>query len=100
MVPSIVREIHKPGDDPSERWVRSAESLTATFVFADFREAFGFVTQVALLAERQNHHPDITISWNRVTVSTSSHDTDNTVTARDVRLAIGIDRLVGAGTAL
>ncbi len=71
--------------------------LTAKFTFADFREAFSFLTRVALLAERQDHHPDMTISWNRVTISTTSHDAGNTLTFRDHRLAVSIDAMIDPG---
>jgi len=78
----------------SAAWVEGEGALTRRFEFADFVEAFGFVTQVALLAQRQDHHPDISISWNKVVVTTTSHDTENTITDRDHRLADAIDRLV------
>ncbi len=75
-------------------WEALDGRLQREFRFTDFSEAFGFMTRVALLAERQDHHPDMTISWNRVVVETTSHDAGNTVTARDHRLAAAIDQLV------
>ncbi|MCU1392087.1 MAG: 4a-hydroxytetrahydrobiopterin dehydratase [Ilumatobacteraceae bacterium] len=78
----------------SSQWTETDNALTRQFQFADFVTAFAFVTQVALLAQRQDHHPDITISWNKVTVTSMSHDTGSTVTDRDHRLADSIDKLV------
>jgi 4a-hydroxytetrahydrobiopterin dehydratase len=59
--------------------------------FADFVEAFGFMTQVALAAERLDHHPDWTNVWNRVDVTISSHDAGG-LTARCFQLAEAVDR--------
>lgn len=75
-------------------WTESGEGLTRLFEFANFVEAFGFVTQVALVAQRQDHHPDIAISWNKVTVTTMSHDAGNSITDRDHKLAASIDKLL------
>jgi 4a-hydroxytetrahydrobiopterin dehydratase len=75
-------------------WTESDGALTRVFEFANFVEAFGFVTQVALLAQRQDHHPDIAISWNKVTVTSMSHDAGNSITDRDHRLAESIDKLL------
>jgi len=60
--------------------------LRRTFKFADFGEAFGFMTQVALRAERMNHHPDWSNSWNTVEVALWTHDA-SAVTQNDVELA-------------
>jgi 4a-hydroxytetrahydrobiopterin dehydratase len=75
------------------KWVESDGFLRREFEFANFVEAFAFVTQVALIAQRQDHHPDISISWNKVTVATTSHDADSTITDRDRQLAASIDKL-------
>ena len=75
-------------------WTESDGSLSRVFQFADFVEAFGFVTRVALLAQRQDHHPDITISWNTVTITSTSHDANGTVTDRDRKLTESIDTLL------
>jgi 4a-hydroxytetrahydrobiopterin dehydratase len=61
--------------------------------FADFSEAFAFMARVALLAEKQDHHPDWSNSWNRVVIDLTSHDAGG-LTARDVRLAEAISRLL------
>ncbi len=76
-------------------WSESASQLTTTITFGDFAEAFGFVTRVALLAQERQHHPDIAISWNKVTLALSTHDAGSTVTAKDKDLAAAIDALLG-----
>lgn len=61
--------------------------------FADFNEAFGFMTRVALLAEKADHHPDWSNSWNKVAIDLVSHDADG-LTSRDHALAEAINGLV------
>jgi 4a-hydroxytetrahydrobiopterin dehydratase len=68
------------------------EALTRTFTFKDFNEAFGFLTRVALHAEKIDHHPEFTSVWNRVDFRLTSHDTGR-VTERDVRLAAAVNGL-------
>jgi 4a-hydroxytetrahydrobiopterin dehydratase len=75
-------------------WTRTAGRLERLFTFADFAEAFAFMTSVALLAEARQHHPDMSVRWNVVTLSLTSHDAGNTVTERDQALAEAIDALV------
>jgi 4a-hydroxytetrahydrobiopterin dehydratase len=72
-------------------WVEREGTLTRQFRFDGFVEAFAFMTRVALIAQRHDHHPDMSISWNEVTITTTSHDTGRTVTDRDHRLAAAID---------
>ena len=79
---------------PESSWTESENGLTRLFEFANFVEAFAFVTQVALIAQRQDHHPDIAISWNKVTVTTMSHDAGNSITDRDHKLTAAIDKLL------
>jgi 4a-hydroxytetrahydrobiopterin dehydratase len=74
-------------------WTVDDEVLRRTFEFHTFVESMGFVTSVALLAEKANHHPDIDIRWNRVTLALTTHDADG-LTDRDVQLAVLIDGLV------
>jgi 4a-hydroxytetrahydrobiopterin dehydratase len=76
-------------------WDERDGGLHAEFEFADFSEAFAFMTRVALLAEQAGHHPDWSNSWNTVRISLTSHDAGNTVTERDRELAAAIDRLLG-----
>ncbi|MFP5331673.1 MAG: 4a-hydroxytetrahydrobiopterin dehydratase [Acidimicrobiia bacterium] len=73
-------------------WSIDGETLHRTFVFGDFTEAMGFVTRVAILAEKANHHPDIDIRWNKVTLALTTHDAGG-LTDKDVGLAEKIDRL-------
>ena len=77
----------------ASEWNEDGGTLTRSFEFANFVEAFGFVTQVALVAQRHDHHPDLSISWNKVTVTTTSHDAGNTITDRDRKLTAAIDKL-------
>ena len=69
-------------------------ALHREFAFADFVEAFGFMASVALVAEKMDHHPDWSNSWNKVVVDLSSHDA-GAITERDVELARRIDELAG-----
>ncbi|MBA3896741.1 MAG: 4a-hydroxytetrahydrobiopterin dehydratase [Sphingomonadaceae bacterium] len=69
------------------------DALTRSFVFADFAEAFGFMTRVALLAEKADHHPEWSNVWNRVDIALTTHDAGG-LSARDVALAKAIDSVV------
>ena len=71
-----------------------SKALLRTFTFKDFNEAFGFLTRVALYAERMDHHPQITNVWNRVDFRLWTHDTGG-ITPRDVELAQAISRFAG-----
>ena len=75
-------------------WKEVDNHLTKTFTFKDFSEAFTFMTRVAIIAEKMNHHPTWTNTWNKVTFELSTHDAGNTVTDRDRKLAEAIDRLI------
>lgn len=78
----------------SEKKDGGAEILTRTFMFKDFSEAFAFMTRVALLAEKQDHHPEWTNVWNKVEIRLSTHDAGDIVTDKDKKLAEAIDKLV------
>ncbi len=67
-------------------------AIVRSFVFADFVEAFGFMTRVALAAEKADHHPDWRNAWNRVEIALTTHDAGG-LTARDLDLARAIDRI-------
>jgi len=73
-------------------WKEEKKRLTKTFKFADFVEAFSFMTRVALIAEKMNHHPTWTNTWNTVTFELSTHDAGDIVTDLDRKLAEAIDR--------
>ena len=75
-------------------WKEVDNRLTNTFTFRDFSEAFAFMTRVALIAEKMNHHPTWTNTWNKVTFELTTHDAGNKVTDRDRKLADAIDRLI------
>lgn len=75
-------------------WNESHDALRRDFEFADFSEAFAFMTRVALLAERAEHHPDWSNVYNRVSIALTTHDADSTVTAADRDLAAAIDQLL------
>ena len=79
-------------------WVEKANSLYRKFEFANFAEAFEFMTKVAAIAEDQDHHPDWSNVWNVVEMNLCSHDAGRTVTARDHRLADSINGLVNGST--
>jgi 4a-hydroxytetrahydrobiopterin dehydratase len=69
------------------------DAITRQFVFADFVEAFGFMTRVAILAEKADHHPEWTNVYARVDMLLTTHDAGG-LSARDVALAHAIDALV------
>jgi 4a-hydroxytetrahydrobiopterin dehydratase len=75
-------------------WSEEDNKLYQKFTFADFSEAFAFMTRVALVAEKQNHHPKWTNVWNTVEVWLSTHDAGDIVTDKDRRLAASIDSLL------
>lgn len=74
-------------------WDEEGGALRRDFGFADFGEALAFVNRVGALAEEADHHPDIDIRWNVVTLRLSTHSEGSTVTGRDRDLAARIDRL-------
>lgn len=69
------------------------KALVRTVKFKDFSEAFGFLSRVALHAEKVDHHPEFTSVWNRVDFRLTSHDAGG-ITERDVRLAEAINELL------
>ncbi|HYC84271.1 MAG TPA: 4a-hydroxytetrahydrobiopterin dehydratase [Chryseosolibacter sp.] len=75
-------------------WLEENNRLSKTFKFKDFKQAFGFMTQVALIAERMDHHPTWTNTWNVVKIDLNTHDAGGVVTDKDRNLARAIDELV------
>lgn len=65
--------------------------LHASFNFADFTTAFAFITEVAFLAEKQQHHPNWSNVYNEVNIELTTHDKGNTVTDKDHKLAGAIE---------
>lgn len=70
-------------------WEQRENAIARTFEFPSFPAAIGFVNDVAQAAEQANHHPDITINYNKVTLALTSHDSGG-VTERDLKLAARI----------
>ncbi|HEX6300545.1 MAG TPA: 4a-hydroxytetrahydrobiopterin dehydratase [Acidimicrobiia bacterium] len=73
-------------------WSQADTEITRTYEFTDFNESMGFVTRVALEAEKANHHPDIDIRWNKVTLTLSTHS-EGGLTEKDLELADTADGL-------
>ncbi|MFT4054416.1 MAG: 4a-hydroxytetrahydrobiopterin dehydratase [Novosphingobium sp.] len=69
------------------------DGLRRTFTFPDFVAAFGFMSSVALLAEKADHHPEWSNVYNRVEILLTTHDADG-LSERDVALALAIDSLL------
>jgi 4a-hydroxytetrahydrobiopterin dehydratase len=76
------------GEHPA--WSIEGEETSQTFEFDDFAESMGFVNRVALAAEKADHHPDIDIRWNKVTVALSTHS-EGALTNLDQKLVETID---------
>lgn len=75
-------------------WSVTNGKLHRGFVFADFNQAFGFMSRVALIAEQRNHHPEWSNVYNRVNVDLVTHDSDG-ITQNDVDLATDMNRIAG-----
>lgn len=71
----------------------SRDAITRSIVFTDFAEAFGFMTQVALIAEKADHHPEWKNVWNRVEILLTTHDAGG-LSERDIELAEAIDAIL------
>ena len=75
-------------------WKEEDNTLYRKFEFADFSEAFAFMTRVAIEAEKINHHPTWSNVWNKVEIWLNTHDAGDVVTDKDRKLAAKIDKLV------
>ena len=73
-------------------WKRDGNAITRTFSFDDFRGSIDFIDRIAPVADGMNHHPDLKVSWNTVTVSLTTHS-EMGVTDNDFSLAVEIDEL-------
>ena len=73
-------------------WKLDGSVISRTFEFSDFNDAMRFVNWVAQVAEEANHHPDIDIRWNRVTLALTTHD-EGGLTAQDFAIATRCDKL-------
>lgn len=74
-------------------WKEEDNKLKKTFEFKDFKEAFGFMTKVAITAEKMNHHPNWSNVYNTVSFELNTHDAGDKVTDKDKKLAEEIDKL-------
>ena len=72
----------------------SGNQLRKSFKFKNFIEAFSFMTKVALIAEKMNHHPNWSNVYNTVDILLNTHDAGNTITEKDRKLAAEIDKLL------
>ncbi len=75
-------------------WIRVEKAIQRQYTFPDFKAAMFFVNVVAGLAEKAGHHPDLTVTYNRVTVSLSTHDAGG-ITGKDFELARRIEAVNG-----
>ena len=76
-----------------KEWRKIDKKLEKNFKFKDFVEAFSFVTKIALIAEKMNHHPDMKITYNNVDIELTTHDI-NGISQNDITLARKIDELL------
>lgn len=77
---------------PQWSFTQGQDAIERKFKFADFSEAFAFMTRVALLTEKHDHHPDWSNGYNKVSITLSSHDVGG-LTSRDIKLAEAIDMI-------
>ena len=75
-------------------WKEEDNKLKRTFEFDNFVQAFGFMTQVAILAEKMDHHPNWSNVYRTVSIELTTHDQGNIVTEKDRKLAAAIDDLI------
>ena len=97
MVSKLSREARSTALARLAGWqeVSGRDAIAKTFVFADFNEAFGFMTRAALVAEKMDHHPEWSNVYKTVVVTLSTHDAGG-VTARDIALAEAMDCIAAA----
>ena len=75
-------------------WKEENNTLKQSFKFKNFIEAWSFMTKVAMVAEKMNHHPEWSNVYNTVNISLTTHDKGNTITVKDRELAKKIDELI------
>lgn len=74
-------------------WAHKNDTIEKTYSFKDYLAGLAFATTVGTMAQGFDHHPDILIKWRKVTVTFSTHDADNKVTATDIKVAEAIEAL-------
>jgi 4a-hydroxytetrahydrobiopterin dehydratase len=74
-------------------WMRDGDALVKEFAFDSYLAGLAFASSVGVVAEGLDHHPDMTIGWRRVTVSFTTHDAGNRLSAKDVAAAAAVDAL-------
>lgn len=84
----------KPHQKTNFMWKEENNTLSQTFKFGNFVEAFAFMTKVALVAEKMSHHPEWKNVYNKVEITLTTHDKGNTITEKDRKLAQAIDALL------
>lgn len=75
-------------------WEKQNNKLYKKFIFKDFSSAFSFMTQVGMIAEKINHHPTWTNTWNTLEIWLSTHDAGNVITEKDENFARLIDAIL------
>ena len=78
---------------PDWTYDEARDAIARRFTFDDFNQAFGFMTRVALIAEKADHHPEWSNVWNRVDILLTTHDADG-LSQRDIAMAHAIDALL------
>jgi 4a-hydroxytetrahydrobiopterin dehydratase len=78
-------------------WKKENNQLKKNFQFDDFVEAFAFMTQVAFAAEKMNHHPNWSNVYNKVEIALFTHDAEDSITEKDVKLSKEIDKIFNKG---
>ena len=74
-------------------WITDTQTIKKEFKFNNFIEAFGFMSKVALLSEKMDHHPNWQNTYNKVTIELTTHDMGG-ITTNDIKLAESIDKLM------
>lgn len=78
-------------------WKELDGGLVISLEYSDFNEAFGFMSRVALIAEKLNHHPTITNTYNKVELRVSTHDAGGVITEKDHEFARAVDQVLDGG---
>jgi 4a-hydroxytetrahydrobiopterin dehydratase len=78
-------------------WTENNNELSRKFQFANFIEAWGFMSQVAMISEKMNHHPNWSNVYNQVEIKLQTHDLENTISEKDRKLAVEIDQIFSRG---